>query len=182
MLPARAAAEAPFRVATQIEDRAGVLGDRQAEVRAAAQTLQDTEHVQLWVAYVDTFSGLGAQEWADRTARRSDLGLRDVLLAVAAGDRAYAYAVDPDFPLTQAQMGEVMTVAVEPALAENDWAGGGDRSRHRHGPGAARRGRHDAADPAGTGLRRCLPPADARRPAVGRGVRPSSGCWWSSSS
>ena len=50
--------------------------------------------------------------------------MRDVLLAVAAGDRAYAYSVDQDFPLTQAQLGEVMTVAVEPALSENDWAGG----------------------------------------------------------
>ena len=68
MLPARAAAEQPFRMATQVEDRAGVLGDRQAEVEAALQTLQDAERVQLWVVYVDTFSGLGAQEWADQTA------------------------------------------------------------------------------------------------------------------
>ena len=123
VLPAKAAAEAPFRMATQIEDRAGVLGARQAEVQTALQTLQDTERVQLWVAYVDSFSGLSAQEWADQTATTSDLGLRDVLLAVAAGDRAYAYSVDQDFPLAQAELDNVMTVAVEPALSENDWAG-----------------------------------------------------------
>ncbi len=123
LLPAAAAAEAPFRMASQIEDRAGVLGDRQGEVVAALQTLQDTERVQLWVAYVDSFSGLSAQEWADQTATTSDLGLRDVLLAVAAGDRAYAYSVDQDFPLTQAELDNVMTVAVEPALSANDWAG-----------------------------------------------------------
>ncbi|MEI6452137.1 MAG: TPM domain-containing protein, partial [Actinomycetes bacterium] len=123
LLPAAAAAEAPFRMASQIEDRAGVLGARQGDVETALQTLQDTERVQLWVAYVDSFSGLSAQDWADQTATTSDLGLRDVLLAVAAGDRAYAYSVDQDFPLTQAELDGVMTVAVEPALSENDWAG-----------------------------------------------------------
>ena len=123
LLPAPASAEAPFRMASQIEDRAGVLGDRRGDVEAALQTLQDTERVQLWVAYVDSFSGLSAQEWADQTATTSDLGLRDVLLAVAAGDRAYAYSVDQDFPLTQDELDNVMTVAVEPALSENDWAG-----------------------------------------------------------
>ena len=123
VVPALARAQAPFRLTTQIEDRAGVLGDRQPEVEAALTALQDSGHVQLWVAYVDTFSGLGAQEWADQTATTSDLGLRDVLLAVAVGDRAYAYSVDQDFPLTQAQLDEVMAVAVEPALSKNDWAG-----------------------------------------------------------
>ncbi|MCX6373712.1 MAG: TPM domain-containing protein [Actinobacteria bacterium] len=123
LLPARAGAEEPYRLASQVEDRAGVLGVRQAEVQAAVRTLQDAERVQLWVAYVDSFSGLAAQDWADATATKSDLGLRDVLLAVAAGDRAYAYSVDQDFPLTQAELEEVMTVAVEPALSGNDWAG-----------------------------------------------------------
>ena len=123
MAPALAGAAEPFRMATQIEDKAGVLGDRTAEVQAALTDLQDSEQVQLWVTYVDTFSGLGAQEWADQTATVSDFGLRDVLLAVAVDDRAYAYSVDQDFPLTQAQLDEVMAVAVEPALTENDWAG-----------------------------------------------------------
>lgn len=123
LLPSPASAEAPFRVASQIEDRAGVLGDRRGDVEAALQTLQDTERVQLWLAYVDSFSGLSAQEWADQTATTSDLGLRDVLLAVAAGDRAYAYSVEQDFPLTQVELDNVMAVAVEPALSANDWAG-----------------------------------------------------------
>ena len=123
VVPALARAEVPFRLATQIEDKAGVLGDRQPEVEAALTALQDSGHVQLWVAYVDTFSGLGAQEWADQTATTSDLGLRDVLLAVAVSDRSYAYSVDQDFPLTQAQLDEVMAVAVEPALSKSDWAG-----------------------------------------------------------
>ena len=122
-LPVVASAEAPFRLASQIEDRAGVLGDRTAEVEQAITELQDAEKVQLWVAYVDTFSGMSAQEWADQTAVDSDLGLNDVLLAVAVKDRAYAYSVDQSFPLDQAQMDAVMTDYVEPALQQDDWAG-----------------------------------------------------------
>jgi uncharacterized membrane protein YgcG len=122
-LPTTATADNPFRLASQIEDRAAVLGDRQQGVRAALDSLQTDERVQLWVVYVDSFSGMGAQDWADETAIKSDLGLRDILLAVAVRDRAYAYSVDQSLPLTQEQLDEVMTVAVEPALSQNDWAG-----------------------------------------------------------
>ena len=51
------------------------------------------------MAYVDTFSGLDAEEWALKTADLSDLGLNDALLAVAVEDRNYFYTVDEDFPL-----------------------------------------------------------------------------------
>ncbi len=118
-----ALAEEPFRMGSQIEDRVGALEGREAEVRAALDELQAEEQVQLWLAYVDSFSGQGAQDWADETAVESDLGLTDVLLAVAVGDRAYSYSVDQDFPLDGAALTEVMSVAVEPALIENDWAG-----------------------------------------------------------
>jgi hypothetical protein len=64
-----------------------------------------------------------AQGWADDTARRSDLGDRDALLAVATGDRAYAYSFDADYPLSDDQLDEVAAKDIEPALARNDWAG-----------------------------------------------------------
>lgn len=122
--PVTARAEAPFRVGAQIEDRARVLGDRRAEVAAALEKLQDVERVQLWVVYVKTFSGVEAETWAHETAVKSDVGLRDALLAVAVEDRAYAYSVDEDFPLDQSRLDEIMATAVEPALSKNDWAGG----------------------------------------------------------
>jgi uncharacterized membrane protein YgcG len=125
LLSASVLAEPPFRVGSQIEDRVGALEGRLDEVQAALDSLQaDTDgQAQLWVAYVDSFSGLGAQEWADQTAIQSDLGINDVLLAVATGDRAYSYSVDQDFPLSESQLTEIMSRDVEPALAENDWAG-----------------------------------------------------------
>ncbi|HEX5641653.1 MAG TPA: TPM domain-containing protein [Thermoleophilia bacterium] len=123
LLPTPAGAEQPFRVGSQIEDRAAVLGGREDDVWAAIEELQDGEQVQLWVTFVDTFSGVAAQDWANETAVQSDLGLRDVLLAVAVQDRAYAYSVEQDFPLSQEQLDGVMTASVEPRLSDDDWAG-----------------------------------------------------------
>jgi len=122
-LSAPVMAENPFRLGSQVEDRAGALGDRQQDVEEALQTLLAEARVQLWVAYVDTFSGLRAEEWAHETAIESDLGLRDILLAVAVEDRAYAYSVDEDFPLTDQQINDLMAFDVEPELSSNDWAG-----------------------------------------------------------
>jgi len=118
-----AVAAQPFRLDDQITDQADAFRGREAEARAALDTLRREDNVQLWVVYVDSFEGINAKEWTDETARLSDLGLNDMLLAVATGDRAYAYSVDQEFPLSAGQLAEVATNTVEPALAENDWAG-----------------------------------------------------------
>ncbi|WP_249924332.1 TPM domain-containing protein, partial [Streptomyces alboniger] len=57
-----------------------------------------------------------AQRWADATAERNGLGLDDVLLAVATHDRQFAYSVDADSRLGDAQLREVATTAIRPAL------------------------------------------------------------------
>ncbi len=122
LAPAGALATDPFRVGSQLEDRVGVLRGDETAVRDALEELQDAENVQLWAVFVDTFSGLSAQEWAYETAVRSDLGLRDVLLAVAVEDRAYAYSVDEGFPLSDGELDDVMAESVEPQLADDEWA------------------------------------------------------------
>jgi len=122
LLPGPAFAEDPFRLSTQIEDKAGALGDQAGDVQMALGLLQDEQKVQLWVVFVDTFSGLTAEDWVDQTTTISDLGLNDALLAVAVEDRAYAYSVDTDFPLSATEMNDIMISSVEPALSENNWA------------------------------------------------------------
>ncbi|MGW0121377.1 TPM domain-containing protein [Streptomyces sp. NPDC003327] len=108
---------------SQVTDRTGALGDRRSEVIRALDRLYDDQRVQLFVVYVRGFSGRSSQSWADETARRNGLGDDDVLLAVATHDRQYAYSADPDGRLTQDQLDEVASGAIEPALRENDWAG-----------------------------------------------------------
>ncbi|GAA4479005.1 TPM domain-containing protein [Rhodococcus olei] len=124
-LPAVAAAEAPLRLPTQITDAVGVLDDNQrADVQAALDSLFDDHHVQLWVVYVDSFDGMDADAWASRTVQLSGLGETSALLAVATGDRAYAFNVPAALPgVTAEEVADVERDAVVPALRQDDWAG-----------------------------------------------------------
>ncbi|MFD5869757.1 TPM domain-containing protein [Streptomyces sp. NPDC060322] len=107
----------------QITDKVRALGDREPQVEAALDRLFEERRVQLFVAYVRDFSGRDAQTWTDETANRNGLGQEDVLLAVATHDRQYAYSVDQGSRLTDAQLRDVASTAIEPALRQNDWAG-----------------------------------------------------------
>ncbi|MDI3423511.1 TPM domain-containing protein [Streptomyces luteolus] len=121
----RAYADDPVRLSGggQITDKVGALGDRDDTVEQALDRLYTDGGVQLFVAYVQDFSGRSARNWADATAQRNGLGADDVLLAVATRDRQYATSVDQDSPLSDAQLREVSRTAIVPALRQNDWAG-----------------------------------------------------------
>jgi len=123
LIRSAAQADGPTRLDSQITDRVDALGDRRGEVATALNGLRSQSGLQLFVVYVRSFSGTPAQEWADQTARLSDLGREDGLLAVATGDRAYAYSFDQNFQLTDDQLADVASIAIEPPLASNDWAG-----------------------------------------------------------
>ncbi|MFG2339356.1 TPM domain-containing protein [Streptomyces yangpuensis] len=107
----------------QITDLVGALGDRKSAVTAALDDLYADRRIQLFVVYVQDFSGRSAQSWADATAQRNGLGQDDVLLAVATGARQYAYSADVDSGFTERQLAEVARTAIEPPLRQNDWAG-----------------------------------------------------------
>ncbi|MEU6124760.1 TPM domain-containing protein [Streptomyces sp. NPDC047123] len=120
-----AAADDPVTLSRtgRLTDRTDALGDRKSAARQAVDRLYDDRGIQLFVVYVRDFSGRSAQSWADATAERNGLGLDDVLLAVATHDRQFAYSVEEDSRLTDAQLRDVATTAIRPALRENDWAG-----------------------------------------------------------
>ncbi|MGW7412232.1 TPM domain-containing protein [Streptomyces sp. NPDC054863] len=113
----------PLSTDGQITDKAGALGDDRGVVAKALDRLYSSHRLQLFVVYVRDFSGRSAQSWADATATRNGLGRDDVLLAIATRDRQFAYTVDNDSRLTDAQLAEVSATAVKPALRQNDWAG-----------------------------------------------------------
>lgn len=106
----------------QLVDDAGVIDDV-AAVDAAQARLRTEDQVQLWAVFVDSFDGVPAQQWADDVAVDNGLGLNDVLLAVAVGDREYAYSVESSFPLDDAALSDIATNEIEPALQEQDWDG-----------------------------------------------------------
>ena len=121
--PAPAYAEEPLDLESQITDQVDALGDRRAEVEAALAELDADHQLQLFVVYVESFSGLTAEDWANQTAQRNSMGINDAVLAVATDEREFGYSFDPDYQLTDEQLAEVATVAIEPPLRQNDWAG-----------------------------------------------------------
>ncbi|TFC35745.1 TPM domain-containing protein [Cryobacterium sp. TMT2-42-4] len=110
--------------ASHIVDTVDAVTARADEVTAAFDELYSETGADLFVAYVDSFTGVEDREqWADQTADNNGFGTNDVLLAVATDDRQYQLSVAPDSALTDAQLQEIETVAIEPALRQNDWAG-----------------------------------------------------------
>jgi uncharacterized protein YukE len=122
-VPGIAAAEPPLRLPSEITDEVGALGGDEPAVQDALDRLREEDQVQLFVVYVESFDGMNPQDWADETAQLSGLGLQDALLSVAIGDRAYAYSVDQDFPLSTDELNQIALSDIEPELANSDWAG-----------------------------------------------------------
>jgi hypothetical protein len=119
-----AIADAPFRLADRVTDRAGVLDPAgKAAVQQAVDGLRAERGYDLFVVYVRSFDGAQPQAWADRAGTLSQLGRTDVLLAVATQDRAYYVSYAQDFPLSQQTTDAIADKDVEPRLVANDWAG-----------------------------------------------------------
>lgn len=122
---APAVAEPPARLDTYVVDRAGALGGDQARVADAVNRLYDDRQIRLWITYVRDFDGLSPQSWAERTATASGFGDRDVLLAVATGDREYWFDGELPSGVSESELDRILTRDVEPALRDARWADAG---------------------------------------------------------
>jgi uncharacterized membrane protein YgcG len=119
-----AAAEPPLRLDGRVTDRAGALAPNElADVQEAIELLRAENNVDLFVVYVDSFDGAAGEEWAHETARLSQLGEEDALLAVAVGDRTYGLSVADGFPVEESRVDQIRTEDVEPRLSAEAWAG-----------------------------------------------------------
>ncbi|UQX12768.1 TPM domain-containing protein [Candidatus Mycobacterium methanotrophicum] len=152
LLAPSAAAQPPFRLATYLTDDAGVLtGAGRAAIQSATGKLYRERRIQLWVVFVDTFSGQPAVNWAQNTRSASDLGDFDALLAVATVDRSYAFLVPNRVrTISAAGVDDLRRNQIEPALRRGDWSG--------------------AVVAAANGLDRGQPPASSAPLLIGLGV------------
>ena len=120
--PTAAAAEAPVDLnGAYVLDTVGAIEGNETRVLAAIDELYESARIQLFVVYVDNFTG--STNWANDTAVLNGLGANDVLLAVAIDERNYEISIDPEFPLSDAQVSEVESNDIEPRLRDDDWAG-----------------------------------------------------------
>ncbi|OBK18977.1 hypothetical protein A5635_27635 [Mycobacterium asiaticum] len=71
LLATPVAAQQPGKLSDHITDSNHVLTDSgRAAVSSAIDRLYRDRHIQLWVAYIDTFSNYKPENWADRTRSR----------------------------------------------------------------------------------------------------------------
>ena len=124
LAPATAHAQDPVDLAgAYVLDESGVLGGDDARIESALDRLYADTGIQLFVVYVDGFTGAGsAAEWADTTARLSGLGSSDALLAVATDDRQYQLSVTDDFALSDADLNRIVESRLIPQLRDDAWA------------------------------------------------------------
>ena len=120
-----AAAQPPFRLSSYITDNTGVLtGPGRAAIQSATGKLYSDRRIQLWVVFVDNFSGQPAVSWAENTRAASDLGDFDAVLAVATVDHSYAFLVPNRVQtITSGQVDDLRRNQIEPALRRGDWSG-----------------------------------------------------------
>ncbi|NEW39987.1 TPM domain-containing protein [Nocardia cyriacigeorgica] len=119
-------AEPPTRMDTYVVDSANALGSSGVDqVRGAVDRLYADHQVRLWVYYVRDFAGLSPQDWAAQTSQRSGFGERDLLLAVAVDDRAYAFDGVPPSGVSESELDRILTADVESALRDSRWADAG---------------------------------------------------------
>ncbi|WP_100501108.1 TPM domain-containing protein [Geodermatophilus chilensis] len=119
-----ALAEPPFDVPAQLTDDVDVLStSEESQVEDALGQLRSADGTQLFVVYVSSFDGVQQGQWAQATADASGLGTGDALFAVAVDDRRYGYWVPDDFPLTDAEIEQLLVSDVDPRLSQEDWDG-----------------------------------------------------------
>src|SRR5277367_6161074 len=147
-----ATAQPPFRLSGYITDNAGALnGSGRAAIQTATGKLYSDRHIQLWVVFVDDFSGQPAVSWTENTRAASDLGDFDAILAVATVDHSYAFLVPHRVQtIGGSQVDDLRRNQIEPALRRGDWSG--------------------AAVAAANGLDRRQQPASAAPLLIGLGV------------
>ncbi len=125
LLAPSATAEPPFRLPDQVTDNVGALTDRQrSDVQKAVDQLYSDRHLRLWVVFVDSFAPQGAVGWAQQARTISDLNNDDAILAVATGQRSYAFLV-PSSSVggKTTKVDDIRRDQIEPALKRNDWVG-----------------------------------------------------------
>jgi predicted nucleic acid-binding Zn-ribbon protein len=120
-----AAAQPPFRLPGYLTDNAGALSDSgSSAIQSAAGQLYADRHIQLWVVFVDNFSGQAAMSWAQSTRHASGLGDFDALFAVATVGHSYAFLVPSRVQtISSRQADDLRRNQIEPALRRGDWSG-----------------------------------------------------------
>lgn len=120
---APASAVDPISLTSEITDQVGVLSaDDEARVQDALDRLADDTRYQLYVVFVDSFSGADPLQWTYDTGDASGLSNQDdFILAVSMEPRQFLISPESNAAISRAQMDDI-SAAVEDQLRPNRWA------------------------------------------------------------
>ena len=121
--PAAEAADPVDLGSGYVVDQAGVLSDADIEtIEAASAALKKNHQITLYVAFVDHFTNpADAEDWANETAARNDLGPTDYLLAVDTTGRTLYLSGDDSGPVTDRELTTIEQDQVAPKVQSQDW-------------------------------------------------------------
>lgn len=107
-----------------VVDQARVLSEADIDsIESATASLRRDHGIQLYVVYVDHFTNpSGAEDWANDTAARNDLGPTDYLLVVSTDGSSYYLSGDDSGPIGDAQLRAIEQTRIDPKLRTRDWA------------------------------------------------------------
>jgi uncharacterized membrane protein YgcG len=115
------------RIQGQINDLTTnqVLASQRSQIESALSDLQQRENIQLFVLFVETTGGTSVTQFASQVAQASSLGGNDALLVVALSDRTDALwrGSQSLSRLTDRELEDVLSLRVEPRLAQGDFGG-----------------------------------------------------------
>lgn len=122
-LAAPARADVPIQMPARVVDAAGVLTTAQELVLTdAVERLGADRDLHLSVIYVPSFGTQSPRAWGTETEELSEMGYRDLLLAVAVDDRTYYFgSAEPIEGLSSAALEEIGRSAIEPAVRDGRW-------------------------------------------------------------
>lgn len=121
--PAAEAADPVDLGSGHVVDQAGVLSDADVDtIEAASAALKKNHQITLYVVFVDHFTNpADAEDWANETAARNDLGPTDYLLAVDTTGGALYLSGDDSGPVSDRELTAIEQDQVAPKVHSQDW-------------------------------------------------------------
>ncbi|MFV0318993.1 MAG: TPM domain-containing protein [Microbacterium sp.] len=117
----------PLGAGYVLDDADVLTAAEEAQAQQRLEQLRSDTGVDLWVVFIDTFSGAsGPEDWANTVAEQNGLGPTQYLLAVAVEGRQYYLSADSAGPLSNEQILTIEQQRIQPPLRELDWMGAVD--------------------------------------------------------
>lgn len=113
------------KLTSSVTDQAEVLTQgEEASIAEILGGIQDSNGIQLFVAFVETTGTDNVTDYTTALAEDNSLGGNDALLLVAIADRSDALWVGPSLDaVTDDEIDSILVDALEPGLADGDFAG-----------------------------------------------------------